>query len=523
MVVEIATFLNPHTWVTIISNSQPNRQAIREIMDLANLIYFVIFSAIGAVLLIGAYKHPMVVGVKNSYLPISLAMFSVATCLMGLAPWIPAMSVGLVNFFLLGASLSQAFLYRAWRGHRSRQFELALWTVLVIYSVLFVVFNTPETFKIRVAIFTAAGFAIYFWKTYELWRNNDVKGRVLFLFIIVLMTLSAVMGFARFAAIYWGAGGSVQSLQSESVMTMAMKWGYYTIFLLNYIVIFSYYFQVTQGKEEHALKELFDQQEACLLLEQKKLDAEKLNTELRQVLTEKTNLLKAVTNNSKSTTLGVLASSIAHEINNPLCAVSLNLEMASQVLAEHDNATEITQLIKDAYMDCLRIQEVVDKLRKLFSREHSEFCPINLHELLQETCELFARELSTKQVHLQTNIEHTDVVILGDRSQLQMVMINLLTNAVDALSASTREKCLCISLRRDAENVQLSFEDNGCGVPEDQLAQIFEAHYSNKAQGMGMGLWLAKMIMENHSGSIHASNNPNRGARFDLYLKLGSS
>jgi C4-dicarboxylate-specific signal transduction histidine kinase len=166
----------------------------------------------------------------------------------------------------------------------------------------------------------------------------------------------------------------------------------------------------------------------------------------------------------------------------------------------------------------LRIQEVIDKLRKLFTRGSSEFSQINLHELVQETCVFFERELTSKGIDVQMDFAQTDLMVSGDRGQLQMVMINLLANAVQALSNISGQKLLRISLIRNGTYVELSFEDNGCGIPEDQLAQIFEAHYSSKVQGMGMGLWLVKTIVENHDGSICAMNSDHGGARFNLSL-----
>ncbi len=489
-------------------------------MDLANLIYFTVFSAVGFALFIGACKYPANIGAKNYYLPISLAMFSIATCLLGLVPWMPNSMIGLVNFCLLGASLSQALLYRAWRVERSPTLEAVLWFALVGLAVVFATLNDPQSFKTRVAIFTCIGFAIFFWKIYELWMNQDHRARMLFVFIIVMMTLASFIGLVRFWAIYHEIGGVSQSLKTETVMAMTMRWAYYTLFLLNYLVIFSYYLQVSRSKEEDAVKELVSQQEACHLLEQKKQAAEKLTQELRDVLVEKTNLLKAVTNESKASVLGVLASSIAHEINNPLCAASLNLEIAGQVLEGGDNAAEVERLIREAQSDCLRIQEVVDKLRKLFTRGGSEFSQINLHELVQETCMFFERELTSKSVDVQMSFAHTDLMVSGDRGQLQMVMINLLANAVHALSDNTGQKLLRISLTRNGAYAELTVEDNGCGIPEERLDQIFEAHYSSKEQGMGMGLWLVKMIIENHDGSIHAMNADQGGARFNLSLML---
>lgn len=489
-------------------------------MDLANLIYFTIFSAVGIVLFIGACKYPIAVGARNHYLPASLAMFSIATLLLGLTPWMSGSMVGLVNFFLLGASLSQALLYRAWRVNRSIKLEVALWTALFGLAIVFASLDTPQYFKTRVAVFTVAGFALFFWKTYELWTNKDHQARMLFVFIIILMTLASLMGLARFWAIYRDIGGVSQSLQSESVTAMAMKWGYYTLFLLNYIVIFSYYFQVTKGKEDAAVKELRDHQEASLLLQQKKSEVEKLNEELKLVLIEKTNLLKALTNESKATALGVLATSIAHEINNPLCAASLNLEVASQILTQEENIEDAERLIKEAHLDCLRIQEVVEKLRKLFTRGGSDFNPVNLQELLQETCEFFERELSSKNIQLETDFDPTNLDVSGDRGQLQMVVINLLSNAVDALGSTVSDKRLRISLKQVGAQAKLVVEDNGAGIAEDQMTKIFEAHYSSKSQGMGMGLWLVKTIIENHDGFIQVRNADHGGAQFELTFKL---
>lgn len=489
-------------------------------MDLANLIYFSIFSAVGIVLFIGACKYPITVGVKNYYLQASLAMFSVATLLLGLVPWMTGSMIGLVNFFLLGASLSQALLYRAWRVNRSIKLEIALWSALFGLAMVFANLNAPQHFKMRVAVFTAAGFALFFWKTYELWINKDKQARMLFLFIIILMTLASLMGFARLLAIYRDIGGVSQSLQSESVTAMAMKWGYYTLFLLNYIVIFSYYFQVTKGKEDAAVKELRDQREVSTSLQQKKAEVERLNEELKSVLMEKTNLLKALTNESRATALGVLATSIAHEINNPLCAASLNLEVASQILSQEENVAQAERLIKEAHLDCLRIQDVVERLRKLFTRGSSDFSPVNLQELIKETCEFFERELSSKGILVEIDFDPASLVVSGDHGQLQMVIINLLSNAVDALSNVETERRLRINLKREDALAKLVVEDNGAGIADDQITKIFEAHYSSKSQGMGMGLWLAKTIIENHDGFIQVRNADHGGAQFELTFRL---
>jgi C4-dicarboxylate-specific signal transduction histidine kinase len=391
---------------------------------------------------------------------------------------------------------------------------------LIGLAVVFALLNNAQTFKTRVAIFTCVGFAIFFWKTYELLMNKDHRARPLFVFIIVLMTLASLMGLARVWVIFHDVGGVSQSLNTETVAAMTMKWGYYTFFLLNYFLIFSFYMQVSKNKEEDVIKELMNQQEIYEALEVKKKKAEALTLELQAVLAEKTNLLKAVTNQSKATVLGVLASSIAHEINNPLCATSLNLEIAEQMLEEVDNAAEAEELIRNARNDCLRIQEVVEKLRKLFTREGSEFTRINLYELVQETCVFLEREFTINNIKLQTSFAQKNLMVLGDRGQLQMVILNLLTNAMHALSDNMGQKLLCIDLTRNGIYVELSFEDNGCGIPDWQLDKIFEAHYSSKDQGMGIGLWLVKTIIENHNGSIHAMSTDKGGARFNLSLML---
>jgi PAS domain S-box-containing protein len=224
---------------------------------------------------------------------------------------------------------------------------------------------------------------------------------------------------------------------------------------------------------------------------------------------------------TRVTTLGELTASIAHEVNQPLAAVIANAEACLSWLGratpEIDAARRSAEWIID---DGNRAGEVIRRVRALAKKGDIERVPLDVKDVVREAIALVQRELTTRGVSLQTDLAPDPAVILGDRVQLQQVVVNLVMNGIEAMHPVTdRPRELVIRTGRDeAHCVFLSVTDRGVGISADCADRLFKAFFSTKSGGMGIGLSICRSIVEAHGGRLSASRNEGPGATFQFVL-----
>jgi C4-dicarboxylate-specific signal transduction histidine kinase len=220
-------------------------------------------------------------------------------------------------------------------------------------------------------------------------------------------------------------------------------------------------------------------------------------------------------------TAGELTASIAHEINQPLGAIQTNVETLDLVLQSSlPDLREIKEIVADIRHDQERASEVIRRLRSLLEKAPFEVRDIDLNEVVRET-EQFLSAFSAFSVDLSTSITPEPLPIRGDPIQLQQVVLNLIVNAADAMSEIPRaERKVTIRTTRIRDLAEVSVSDAGPGIPPDKLKEVFEPFFTTKAHGMGMGLSIARTIIEAHGGHIVAENQANGGALFRITLLL---
>ena len=216
--------------------------------------------------------------------------------------------------------------------------------------------------------------------------------------------------------------------------------------------------------------------------------------------------------------MGELATSLAHELNQPLNAILQNAGVAQMMLTSNPVPAalgEMTEIISDIRKDDLRASEVIRRMRGLFQKHELEAHPVDLNEVVQETVAIVRPDARSREIEVEMNLHDGVRTIPGDRVHLQQVLLNLLMNAMDAVAAMPldRRRVQVSTTQRDGE-VRLSVADTGPGIPADRLSQIFEPFYTTKSEGsgMGMGLAIARGIVEAHDGRMAAENNPAGGA-----------
>lgn len=226
---------------------------------------------------------------------------------------------------------------------------------------------------------------------------------------------------------------------------------------------------------------------------------------------------------TRVTTLGELTTSIAHEINQPLAAVIANAEACLSWLdrnpADLDAARRSVEWIVE---DGNRASEVIRRVRALAQKTDIERVPLDINDVANDVMALVQRELSSHEVSPRLELTLNLPLILGDRVQLQQVMINLVINAIEAMeSISNRPRILIIgSGRHDMNRVFLTVADNGIGIPQGEAERLFTPFFTTKSSGMGMGLSICRSIVEAHEGRLSASCNDGGGAVFQFVLPV---
>jgi signal transduction histidine kinase len=223
------------------------------------------------------------------------------------------------------------------------------------------------------------------------------------------------------------------------------------------------------------------------------------------------------------TTLGELAASISHEVNQPLAAV---VNAAAACLRWLDRATpnldEARRAVDWIIKEGNRASEVIQRVRALASKTSIEKVPLDINDVVREVIALVQRELISHQVSLRTEFAPALPMIVGDRVQLQQVIMNLVMNGIEAMQPITdRTRELVIRSRQDeTQQVLVSVTDCGVGISAENAGRLFDAFFTTKSSGMGMGLSICRSIIEAHGGQMSASGNEGPGARFEFTLPL---
>ena len=221
-------------------------------------------------------------------------------------------------------------------------------------------------------------------------------------------------------------------------------------------------------------------------------------------------------------TAGELTASIAHEINQPLGSILTNAETAQAILKSPDpDINEVKEILGDILRDDRRATEVIRRMRSLLQKAPFELKNLDFNDVARETVEFLSSTAVARKVELTSLITQNALPILGDRIQLQQVILNLVVNGIDAMKDTPDEnRIISIRTLRVEKFAELSVSDRGSGIPEDKLKEVFEPFFTSKAEGMGMGLSIARTIMEAHNGRIWAENRDDGGASFRIRLPL---
>jgi C4-dicarboxylate-specific signal transduction histidine kinase len=223
--------------------------------------------------------------------------------------------------------------------------------------------------------------------------------------------------------------------------------------------------------------------------------------------------------------MGELVASIAHEVNQPLGAIVTNghacVRLLSQEAPDIDKSREVIgRMINDG----VRASEVIKRIRELLHTAPAEKVPLNINETVHEVIALVSSDVLRSQVELHAELAGDLPPVVGDRIQLQQVILNLILNAKDAMSEvrTDQRELLITSRKRESGEVLVAVQDSGTGLDPKDAERIFDPFFTTKPDGMGLGLSISRTIIEAHGGTLWAKANKDRGATIQFTLPSSS-
>jgi C4-dicarboxylate-specific signal transduction histidine kinase len=217
--------------------------------------------------------------------------------------------------------------------------------------------------------------------------------------------------------------------------------------------------------------------------------------------------------------MGELTASLAHEVNQPIAAAVTDANTCLRWLnRDQPDLEEAREAASRVVKDATRAAEIISRTRLLFKKANPQWELVDMHEIIREMVVLMSGEAARYSVSVWAELAAERPRVMGDRVQLQQVLMNLMMNSIEAMKDVDGPRELIIRSRTEDGQLMVSVSDTGAGLPPQQADQIFNAFFTTKAHGTGMGLRISRSIVESHGGRLWAVGNSSRGATFHLTL-----
>lgn len=475
-------------------------------MKLLIALYFFILAMIQLGLLLGIYHYHRSQSElrPNPYWMGSLILNILALVTFGGGIMViqsvekPEFNFTIANSLFYIAAIFQLLFCKSLIGPISKRLQYGFALSAVIFIPTFEFLRIYGNYEMRTTFMCVIGIIFFSWQIMMLRRKRSLEPSQQLMYMQYATAVELCFSFGRLGVL-GSTGFTISKMEQLPQLLILLTVGQLVVNTLSYIALGGYW------AEKVALANTKSKSE---------------NDEIKALLTERENLISNLLKANKTAATGALSASIAHELNQPLGASQLNIQFLQRRLSEGHLTTEQNQEILTALLaDNQRATNIIQSLRSIFSDGKIGVEHIDIAALIESVLKIAKPEIQAKNIQVVLDLNSTSAINVN-RGEIQQVLLNLINNAIQALSKSTRSsRTLQIESRDVSGGIQLLISDNGGGVPIDAQMHLFELlSNSNKRSGMGLGLWLCQHIVSRHGGRIRYEDAPSGGAQFTVFL-----
>lgn len=487
-------------------------------MQIAEQVFLVLFGAMALGLL---FSFSPLFNTQNSaslngYWILSVGSYAGGFFIFALVPSAHPALLTPANICILGTNIFCGLLFRSWRQPIERPLLIAAWGVLLLLGITYETIRQHGGFGDRVVFVTTAFAICLAWQGYEVARLIHANGPVILKFIFGLILITLLLTLTRTFTTLNLNLSHVINIFNEEILSRFLRWGTQGTMLLTFFGVGTFYLQRQMSERQQMLGALSSKDSALSSEIEEK-------AQIQQLLVERDELIQSLISAKKSAEVGALSAALAHELNQPLCAIQLNAECLQMELSSVATNPLIKQeLVSRILGDNQRASEIITALRQIFSNTTVVPQRVDLVDIMSSLEKLFLPLAKKENVSVRRHYPITGGChVLVNPQEFQQVLLNLLNNAVQALSEVVdHERCIEIGISKTGNRAYLSVADNGKGIDPGTHATIFNLLSSNKYAGMGLGLWLSQHIIERHKGRLYIATQPGWATTFMIELPL---
>ena len=407
----------------------------------------------------------------------------------GLSPITGRLALAIANLSLLLSYFSLSLQIRFWtRGKYNIPLGLILFGLsypVMLETVRYL--ELPYIYRSSVVHGTMTILVGYLlWSTVQLYRRNQSQP---LLMLALTFLVEAGCAMARTIIPFFQTDSQTVNWFTEESWMVYARWIWTTTNAITYLAIMLYQLEKTTDKKEN----------------------------LESLVAEKDQLLRATTMVSRANNASLLTGSIMHELRQPLSSILLGSSSLRKTLSQTEvNRHADDSMVRYAEMiekESMRSMAIMNRLEKVYAPDRLTFQRVFLPELVENAISILDNRIQNNRIKIEKHYQSTGE-IMGDTLQIESVVTNLVSNAIKALDQVPGHRIIKINVKEQNQRIVLEVRDNGPGIQASVLQNMFSLFVSQGDGGIGIGLWLSRIIMENHHGDIHGKNMPGGGASF---------
>ena len=455
------------------------------------------------------------------YWQVAIGCLTVNFFLAGLVPNAPGYVVTLMNVFGWCASLLMCAALHSFRAPLTMRLKRRLVLAVVLAAIAFdIIRQLGSGYYVLRATYSTILFAgASLWlivETHYLQRIH--KSSQLRITLVIAVLICAMLSIRAILLASSGIG-SLDHVHQENLLLMLSR---LLPTLLTFLLVFSinnFFFERVLQLEDAASRTLESAMASLNQAEDENQLIRQLNQSLHQSIDEKQQLLQALMVANKMRNLNMLSAALAHEVSQPLAAIQLNAQILMRDDLDKLPPDQRQQRLHNIVEGSRRASTIVQRMKRFINNREKSPISLRLQAVVDEVLALVQPQLDSGGIRVELSIP-TDARVFADESQLQMVLLNLVNNAIDAVIDGTDGRCIWISCADAGPHTELVVEDNGPGIDPAQRESVFEVFQTTKREGIGLGLWLCREVLALHGGFIKADQRQGGGARFVVGLPV---